>query len=173
MRLFKYRLDRLTEPQILFPLTALLLLTGVWAVTFGIARARYAAAERTAAASSAELLNTYEAQVVRALRDIDQTMNLVRFWHEQGSGRRGLEALKDHGLLPPDLLFAVSVSDAAGIIVDSTRPLHNDSVAARDYFRDQLIRDTFFVGQPGRDAGASAGGWTIRPGLSTASSSWR
>jgi diguanylate cyclase (GGDEF)-like protein len=154
MQVFKHRIGHLTEPQVLFPLTALLLLTGVWAMTFGIARVRHAAAEQAAAASSAELLNTYEAQVVRALRDIDQTMNLVRFWHERGLGTRGLAELKDHGLLPPDLLFEVSVSDAAGIIVDSTQPLQHESVAAQDYFKGQLLKDTFFVGQAGRDAGA-------------------
>jgi two-component system, NtrC family, sensor kinase len=69
----------LIEPQYLFPFIALLLLTGVWAMTFGIARVRHAAAEQAAAASNAELLDAYEAQVVRALRDIDQTLNLVKF----------------------------------------------------------------------------------------------
>jgi len=154
MQLFRHGVGRLTEPQVLFPLTALLLLTGVWAMTFGIARVRHAAAEQAAAASSAELLNTYEAQVVRALRDIDQTMNLVKFWHERGTVRRGLTELKDHGLLPPDLLFVVSVSDSTGTIVDSTRPLHRESVANQDYFLGQLGNETFLVGQTARDAGA-------------------
>jgi diguanylate cyclase (GGDEF)-like protein len=154
MQGFKRCVGRLTEPQILFPLTAFLLLTGVWGMTYGIARVRHAAAEQAAEASSAELLDTYEAQVVRALHDIDETMNLVKFWHERGSGRRGLADLKDHGLLPSDLLFVVSVSDAAGIIVDSTRPLHEESVAGRDYFQGQIDKETFFVGQAAGDAGA-------------------
>jgi diguanylate cyclase (GGDEF)-like protein len=154
MQAFKRRVGRLTEPQILFPLTACLLLTAVWVMTFGIARVRHAAAERAAAASSAELLDTYEAQVVRALGDIDQAMTLVKFWHERGSGRRGIAELKDHGLLPSDLLFVVSVTDAAGIIIDSTRPLHGESVAGRDYFQGQLRKEVFFVGQAAGDAGA-------------------
>jgi diguanylate cyclase (GGDEF)-like protein len=154
MQVFKRRIGRLTEPQVLFPLTAFLLLTGVWVMTFGIARVRHTAAEQAAAASSAEVLNTYEAQVVRALRDIDQTMSLVKFWHEQGPGRHGLAQLKDHGLLPPDLLFVVSVSDAAGLVVDSTRPLHQENVADQDYFRGQLGNETFFVGMATGDAGA-------------------
>jgi diguanylate cyclase (GGDEF)-like protein len=123
-------------------------------MTIGIARVRYAAAEQAAAASGAELLDTYEAQVVRALRDIDQTINLVKFWHERGPGRGELAELKDHGLLPPELLFVVSISDAAGVIVDSTGPLHQESVAGQDYFRGQLGKETFFVGQAARDAGA-------------------
>jgi diguanylate cyclase (GGDEF)-like protein len=156
MHAFKLRIGRLTEPQVLFPLMALLLLTGVWAMTFGIARVRHAAAEQAAAASNAELLDTYEAQVVRALRDIDQTLNLVKFWHERGLGRRGLEELRDHGLLPPDLVFVVSVSDAAGAIVDSTRPGPQASVATEDYFLGQRGGATLLVGRVGRGAGTDA-----------------
>jgi diguanylate cyclase (GGDEF)-like protein len=153
---FKHRIARVIESQALFPLAALVLVAGVWAVTYGVAGVRNAAAEQEAAASNAELLDTYEAQVVRALRDIDQTLNLVKFWHERGLGARGLTELKDHGLLPPDLLFMVSVSDAAGVIVDSTRPLHQESVAGQDYFLGQRRGDAFFVGQVRPAAGADA-----------------
>jgi diguanylate cyclase (GGDEF)-like protein len=154
IKALKGRVGRLTEPQILFPVAAFLLLAAVWAMTLSVARLRTAAAEQAAAAASTELLDTYEAQVVRALREIDQTMNLVKFWHERGAGRRGLAELKDHGLLPPDLVFVVSVSDAAGVIVDSTRPLHEESVAGQDYFRGQRGGEAFFVGAIGPDAGA-------------------
>jgi diguanylate cyclase (GGDEF)-like protein len=153
IKALKRRAGRLTEPQILFPLTAALLLSAVWAMTFSMARLRNAAAEQAAAAASAELLDTYEAQVVRALREIDQTMNLVKFWRERGTGRRGLTELKDHGLLPPDLVFVVSVTDAAGLIVDSNRPLHGESVAGEDYFRGQRGGEAFFVGAIGPDVG--------------------
>jgi diguanylate cyclase (GGDEF)-like protein len=150
----KRRLHRLTEPQVLFPLTALLLLTGVWGMTFSIARVRHAAAEQAAAASSAAMLDTYEAQVVRALRDIDETLNLVKFWHERGTGRRGLAELKDHGLLPSDLVFVVSVSDAAGLIIDSTQPLHQENISGEDYFVAQRDGEAFFIGQIGANAEA-------------------
>jgi two-component system, NtrC family, sensor kinase len=75
---------RATEPQILFPLIAVFLLTVVWVSTFGILRVKRAAAEHTAAISSRDLLDTYEAQVVRALHEIDQTLSLVTYLHERG-----------------------------------------------------------------------------------------
>jgi diguanylate cyclase (GGDEF)-like protein len=156
MRTFKRRVGRLTEPQVLFPLTALLLLTGVWAMTVGIVRVRHTAAERAAAASNDQLLATYEAQVVRALRDIDQTLNLVKFWHERGLDRRGLSELKENGLLPPDLVFEVSVSNSAGAIIESTRPLPGADVAQQDYFVRQRDEPAFIVGQVRREAGADA-----------------
>ena len=125
----------------------MVLLATVWVSTFGIVRVRYADAERAAAVSSRELLNTYEAQVVRALQEIDRTLNLVRFWREHGNGQ--LAKLKDGGLLPADLLFVVSVADRNGNIVDTTAAAaaKRPTVSAADLARDRLDRDSIFVGQ--------------------------
>jgi len=141
-----YRLfGRATEPQILFPIIAVLLLTVIWTSTFGILRVKRAAAEHAAAVSSRDLLGTYEAQVVRALHEIDQTLSLVKYLHERGGGVR-LAALRDKGLLPPDLLFIVSIADHAGVLVDSTRPTPGQNVASQDYFRAQQDKDSFYIG---------------------------
>jgi diguanylate cyclase (GGDEF)-like protein len=139
--------SRATEPQILFPLTAALLLTVIWGTTLGVIRVRDADAERAAVTSTRELLNTYEAQVLRALREIDQTLNVVKFWPIGQNGRQSLSDLRSEGLLPPDLLFTVSIADREGAIVDSTRPFANQNVAAQDYFRTQRMTDAFFVGR--------------------------
>jgi diguanylate cyclase (GGDEF)-like protein len=139
-------LGRATEPRILFPFTALFLLAAIWGSTFGILRVKQAAAEHTAAVLSRELLGTYEAQVVRALREIDETLNLVKYWHERAD-ERPLAELRDNGLLPPDLLFVVSIADREGAVVDSTRPAVGQNVASRDYFRKQRDSDKFFIGQ--------------------------
>jgi len=140
-------LSRATEPQILFPLTAALLLTIIWGATVGVIRVRNADAERAALASTREQLNTYEAQVLRAMREIDQTLNVVKFWRQSQNGRQSLADLKREGLLPPDLLFTVSIADRDGAIVDSTRPFAHQNVAAQDYYRTQRNADAFFVGR--------------------------
>jgi two-component system, NtrC family, sensor kinase len=113
-------LGHATEPQILFPLIAVFLLAAIWGSTFGMLRVKHAAAEHAAAVSSHDLLGTYEAQVVRALREIDQTLKLVKYWHERGAKSKIAE-LRDKGLLPSDLVFVVSIADREGAIVDSTR----------------------------------------------------
>src|ERR1700733_14230232 len=123
------RLGRVTEPQILFPLIAVFLLSVIWGTTLSVLKVRRADAEHAAAVSSRELLGTYEAQVVRALGEIDQTLNLVRFWPERVSGGHTLADLKRRGLLPPDLLFTVSIADATGVIRESTRALRERSIA--------------------------------------------
>jgi diguanylate cyclase (GGDEF)-like protein len=143
---------RLAEPQILFPLIAVFLLAVIWGTTLGLIRINHAGAERDAAISNRELLATYEAQVVRVLREIDQTLNLVKFWHERTGMHGALSELKDQGLLPPDLVFTVGIADRDGTIVESTRPLGAVSVADQDYFRRQRDSDAIFVGQLPRGA---------------------
>jgi diguanylate cyclase (GGDEF)-like protein len=144
---FHRRLGRTTEPQILFPLIAVFLLTVIWGTTFGVLKVRHADAEHAAAVSNRELLGTYEAQVVRALGDIDHALNLVKFWPDRQAGRHTLSDLKDQGLLPPDLFFTVSIADREGAIVESTRPGGRQNVADQDTFRKQRDGEVLFVGQ--------------------------
>jgi diguanylate cyclase (GGDEF)-like protein len=146
------RISRIAEPQILFPLIAVVLLAAVWGATLGLIRIKNAEAEHDAATLSRELLGTYEAQVVRVLREIDQTLNLVKFWHERTGMRGTLSELRDRGLLPPDLVFSVSIADRDGTIVESTRPLGTVSVAGQDYFRKQRDGGSILVGRLPRGA---------------------
>ena len=141
------RLGRTTEPQILFPLIAVFLLTVMWGTTLSVLKVRHADAGHAAAVSSRELLDTYEAQVVRALGEIDLTLNLVKFWPERVAGGHTLADLKQKGLLPPDLLFTVSIADAKGVIQESTRAIRERSIDDQDVFRRQRAGDVFFIGQ--------------------------
>ena len=68
------------------------------------------------------------------MREIDQTLKLVKFAYESKSGDINLTELKAKGLLPPDLLFIVSVADEHGDIVASTRAPDATSVADRNFF---------------------------------------
>jgi diguanylate cyclase (GGDEF)-like protein len=145
------RVSRIAEPQILFPLIAVVLLAAMWAATLGIIRIKHVEAEHDAATSSLEQLGTYEAQVVRVLREIDQTLNLVKFWHERAAPS-ALSELEDRGLLPPDLVFSVGITDRDGTIIESTRPLGAESTADQDYFRKQRAGGSIQVGQLPRGA---------------------
>jgi diguanylate cyclase (GGDEF)-like protein len=140
-------LRHITERQALFPLIAALLLAVIWGTTLGVVKVEHYDAEHAAAVSSRELLMTYEAQVVRAVREIDQTLKLVKYWHERETGRGVLSELKDKGLLPPELLFAVSIADREGAVVDSTRTPERANVADQDYFLKQRDGEAFLIGQ--------------------------
>ena len=140
-------LARAVEPQILFPMIAVVVLAIVWSATFSLIKTREADAQHAAAVSSRELLDTYEAQVVRALHDIDQTLNLVKYWHEHEQKRHSLAELADEELLPPGLVFVVTIADRNGVVVDSTGPRDAGSMAGQDYFLAQRDSNTFFIGQ--------------------------
>ncbi len=55
-------------------------------------------------------------------------------------------------MLPPDLVFSVSIADRDGTIVESTRPLKAMSVADHDYFRKQRDSSSILVGKLPRGA---------------------
>ena len=79
--------------------------------------------------------------------EIDLTLNLVKFWPEPLAGGHTLADLKQKGLLPPDLVFTVSIADAQGVIQESTRTIRERTITDQDVFRKQREGDVFFVGQ--------------------------
>jgi len=127
---------------------AILLLAAIWAATLGLIKLKYSDAEHVASISSKELVGTYQAQVARVLHQIDQTLSLVKFWHEGDHGHHTLAELRDKGLLLPDLFFNVSMANRQGTITDSTHTIQTQNVGSESYFRIQRESNTFFIGQP-------------------------
>lgn len=144
-------LHRLTEPAFLFTGIAVLILAIIWAVTLNLIDRDFATADRTAAALTADVADTYEAQVVRALREIDQTLRLVRFHLETEAAEEALDALAARELLPPQLLFTISIADADGDVLVTNGPEFDDRVASRDYFLRARDEQGLIVGTPRRN----------------------
>jgi len=143
-------LHRLTEPAFLFTGIALLMLAILWVVTLNLSEREHDAADRTAAALTANVADTYEAQVVRALREIDQALRLVLFHLETEPAEEILDVLAARNLLPPQLLFSISITDAHGKVLASTDPESGNSVASRDYFLRARDEDGMIIGAPHR-----------------------
>lgn len=142
-------LHRLFEAPVLFGGIGLLLLAIIWAVTLNLADRERLAAERTAAALAVDLADTYEAQVVRALREIDNTLKLVRYSLDDSREARAiLDELRTTGLLPPELLFTVNITDVNGNIMASTHAATGKNVAARDFFQRAREEDGMVIGAP-------------------------
>ncbi len=146
-----------TEPAILFPAIALLVLGIVWGATLNLIKVERAAAEHAAAVSSDELAETYEAQVVRALREIDLTLKFVKYAYELRGRQAVLQELNDKSLLPPALLFTVSIADSTGHVVASTKPSAIANVADQDYFQISRQIDALAIGRPTRGPSAGPG----------------
>lgn len=144
----RHGLSRGTEPVLLFPGLAILLLGMLWIATASLARQEYANARATAVLTTRELAETYEAQIVRALREIDRTLRWVAYTHASDNHEPILAELRDKGLLLPDFLFTVSIADADGNVRASTRVDGRANIAGTDYFEAQRTQTVFAVGAP-------------------------
>lgn len=156
----RHWLSLATEPHILYPAIAVLALAAIWVTTLNLIKDKRVAAEHAAAVSSRELAETYEAQVIRSLREIDQTLKFIKYTVELRGEQGVLQALKARDLLPPDLLFAVSIADGKGNIVASTRPPAAGNVADQDYFQSQRRTDAPSVGRSQQSPGS--GEWKLQ-----------
>lgn len=139
------------EPQLFYPVLLITLLLILWITTFSLISANHQRAQESTISSATALLHTYEAQVVRALREIDQALNVTRRTYEINNGNTTLSMLNDWGLLLPNFLFVTSITDADGNIINSTRAFEKHNVSDQDYFRQQLKFDQLASGQPWQD----------------------
>lgn len=134
-------------PPVLFPLIILVALTLLWAATAKLIDVERDGALASARASVTENLGTYEAQVVRAVREIDQTLKSVQYAHRvRGDGEAALSDLQDRELLPPELIFTVRVLEAP----DTTGRAAGPSA------------DTLSVAPPVVSPDSEGGGWHLR-----------
>jgi diguanylate cyclase (GGDEF)-like protein len=151
---------QLTEAQIFLPALTILLLGLIWAGTLNLIKIERTNATVASAAAARDLVNTYEAQVIRAVREIDQTLKVVKYSSEAKDAGAALSELKARGLLPPDLLFQVGVVDREGKVVASTRP--TQAFSAPPELRRGLLGDALWVGLPRRDGVSNE--WTLQFG---------
>jgi diguanylate cyclase (GGDEF)-like protein/PAS domain S-box-containing protein len=128
------RLGKALDTHVALPLFALLPLAAIWAATFHFIDVERAAAVNAARDATREQLDTYEAQMARNLTAIDQTLKVVKYSVEMNGARAALPALRAQGLLPPALVFQVSVADRDGRIVDSNPQVPWMEVSHAAYF---------------------------------------
>ena len=108
-----------------------------------------------------ELVNAYEAQVVRALREIDQTLKLVKYEYETNGASATLPNLQSRSLLPPDLLFAVQIVRPDSTVIGTTRP-DEVSVAPGPGLRQLRDSEALYIDQPRKDL--KSGDWVLQFG---------
>ena len=141
-------LNHATEPLILYPAITVLGLVAIWWVTLALIKDERASAEHTAAVSSRELTETYEAQVIRALREIDQTLKIVKYAYEFWGAKDTLSKLKARNLLPSSLVFDVSIVDNSGKVMDSTDPKELAETIDFNSFQNLDQTDVMSIGIP-------------------------
>lgn len=144
----RHWISEATYSYMLFPAFALFILIAAWAVILHLIDVERTGAVHTATVLSQELVATYQAQAARALREIDQTLKLVKYTFEIKGEQDALLELKSSALLPADLLFVVSIADRHGDIVASTRANVMTNIAEQDNFKMARQSDAFAVSRP-------------------------
>jgi PAS domain-containing protein len=147
-------LRRGLDTHVSLPLFAMLLLVAIWLVSFHEIEAEREHAQEAAADSLREMLGTYEAQVARSLDGIDQTLRVLKYAVERKGALGALPELGREGLLPPGVVFVVSIVDRNGVTVASNPHALPISVADQAYFKFHQERDSgaTYVSQVTRDA---------------------
>lgn len=147
-------ISRFTDAVYFFPAIAVVLLGIAWISTFHLIRSEYAAARQSMLALGPELLETYEAQVLRSLKEIDQSLKIVRYVHESNGHADTLQTLEAKDLLPPTVVFSVCIIDSRGRVISSTDTGH--SCVSNDEFLQELQQtDALVISNP-RNSSASA-----------------
>ena len=146
---------RLVEPPVLFTAIAVAALVVIWTITLNLINREYASAERAAITTTADLADTYEAQVVRALREIEHTLQLVRHELDDTPPGEALQILAEKALLPPEFIFTVSIADATENIIASNGEAAGTGAVPADLLQRARDSEGMVVGLPYR---ASAGG---------------
>jgi diguanylate cyclase (GGDEF)-like protein len=156
--------ERLTEPKVLFPIIAAVALLAVWITTINLIQVERTNAREAARASAEEHLETYEAQVVRVMREIDQTLKSLQYaYRVRGDGPAALADLSDRGLLPPEIVFTVRVIEEAGGSTD--RPSADedeDASALPSSFDLAHSPDSLVVSQPIAAGPSGPDDWRLR-----------
>ena len=114
-------LRRGLEAHVLFPAFGLLMLIVVWNGAFHFDQVATNNAQLIALEVSTEVAETYNAQVISNLAQIDQALKIVRHSFALTEDPGVLGELAEKGLLPSTFLFTVRIADADGMVIASTR----------------------------------------------------
>ncbi len=152
----RHLLGLLLEAYVLFPLFMLALLVVLWFTTMHLIRIENATADRVAADSTLELIESYEAQMIRNLGGIAQTLKTIKYAYELKNAPTVLAELEEKGLLPHKLVFTVSIADSSGHTVASTSHGANEDIRQQPYFLHHESNDSGrthvdLIGQPSHE----------------------
>jgi diguanylate cyclase (GGDEF)-like protein len=141
------KFGRALETHVLFPVFALIVVCLIALGTYQLVQVEATTAENALSESTRELVETYEAQVIRNLDAIDQTLKTIKYAYETHHSQSVLVDLKEKELLPSTLVFTLSVVDKDGKVVESTDHLEKKNAADHEYFWAHLPSST--VALPG------------------------
>lgn len=106
---------------LVWPVAALVMIVALWSATLVRANEERSKADQTTRREASAAAQAYEQYVTRSVAQMDQvSMQLKQSW-EQSDGQLRLEHLTRDGMFLDSAFVSVSVVDAYGLVVSSTR----------------------------------------------------
>ena len=153
MTLSRNMLRRLLKPHVLMPLAALIALAIMWGITLNTSRIEERRAHETSLQGTERLVDTYEAQTLRVLNEINQNLKLIAYARRFAGKNGELAELHAQKLLLPKLLFVTRLVDRRGHVLASSRTEgESDSVSA-ELLAHHASSSELFVSKPYQPAG--------------------
>ncbi len=148
---------RFLEAYVFFPSVTLLFLSVFWCSVAYTIRIEYETATSAAAESSRQLADTYEAQAVRNLAEIDRTLKMVAYAYAM-KGDDALEEMRARQLLPPAIVFHVTIATRRGDVIGDSGKLPEPRLVNEAIFKAMSggESDSLFIGKVERNRGSGA-----------------
>lgn len=125
------RAAHLFEPYLLLPAFAVVLTAVVWFAAHRLVEVEAEGAERAIVASANEVVETYEAHLIRNLGAIEQTLKTIQLVSQRETSHTAvLERLNEAGLLPSRVIFSVSLTDGNGNTSDLVKQRNEEDHTA-------------------------------------------
>ncbi|MBD3649539.1 MAG: response regulator [Pseudomonadales bacterium] len=144
--------DWLTQPQVLLPSIAITLLVVIWMSTLSLIQSEYRNTVKLNESAISDYADAYEARMLRALQEVHQTQELLNLVYAIEQSNDWLIDLERRNLLPPQLIFSVSILDRNGKLLQTTdlEPLET-GLAPSDLEKIRVDPDSLFISTPRRD----------------------
>lgn len=99
----------------------LLILAVIWGLVWQLDQTSYKEANHKIREDTQYLSGIYEAQMIRALGEIDRTLALVTYSLAQHPSKDVIPVLDEQGLLPTPIIFQISLVNSAGVVLSSNQ----------------------------------------------------
>lgn len=147
---FRQLLRRIGETHVLILLLGLLVLAAVWVSTLGaIAKEEREASDR-ALQITERLIDTYEAQTLRVLNEVNQNIRWICYARRFAGKNGDLEHLLVQNLLLSNMVFTTRIVDSQGRVIASSRATSFPMAVSRELLNHHAHEEGVFVSQPYR-----------------------
>lgn len=153
MNPLRHALRWLAAPHVLVPVAALVALALMWGVTFNTSRTEEKRAHETSLLATERLVDTYEAQTLRALNEINQNLKLIAYARRFAGKGGDFAELHAQNLLLPKLLFTTRLVDSQGRVLASSRSDGAGESVSGELLAHHAAFSELFVSRPYQPAG--------------------